>query len=193
MSRSKIRAFLSGGVLVHQFSKVGRLAMVSGNTRVNLDAPPFFTYSGFAIEPRGLNLVGLKRAGYQAPQISILKQAYRYLYRSGLKLEEALTRIETEIPTPETLHLVAFIRAQPPRHRPQVRGIAFSYPLILVTEIAARTSRHSDSGLRLRNRVVEFRYVYLLYCVVGCCTRTTRITPVRCGSYPARSRHRKFR
>src|ERR1017187_7005605 len=105
------RAFLSGGVLVHQFSKVGRLAMVSGNTRVNLDAPPFFTYSGFAIEPRGLNLVGLKRAGYKAPEVSILKQAYRYLYRSSLKLEEALARIEGEIPTPETLHLVAFIRA----------------------------------------------------------------------------------
>jgi UDP-N-acetylglucosamine acyltransferase len=104
------QAFLSGGVLVHQFSKVGRLAMVSGNTRVNLDAPPFFTYSGFAIEPRGLNLVGLKRAGYQALQISILKQAYRYLYRSGLKLEEALSRIETEMPTAETLRLAAFIR-----------------------------------------------------------------------------------
>jgi UDP-N-acetylglucosamine acyltransferase len=104
------QAFLSGGVLVHQYSKVGRLAMVSGNTRVNLDAPPFFTYSGFAIQPRGLNLVGLKRAGYKAPQMSILKQAYRYLYRSSLKLEEALARIETEIPTPETLHLVAFIR-----------------------------------------------------------------------------------
>jgi UDP-N-acetylglucosamine acyltransferase len=104
------QAFLSGGVLVHQFSKVGRLAMVSGNTRVNLDAPPFFTYSGFAIQPRGLNLVGLKRAGYQAPQVGILKQAYRYLYRSGLKLEEALARIETGIPSPETLHLTAFIR-----------------------------------------------------------------------------------
>jgi UDP-N-acetylglucosamine acyltransferase len=103
-------AFLSGGVLVHQFSKVGRLAMVSGNTRVNLDAPPFFTYAGFAIAPRGLNLIGLKRAGFDAPRISILKQAYRYLYRSGLKLEEALTRIETEIPTPDTLHLVDFIR-----------------------------------------------------------------------------------
>src|SRR5664280_1484044 len=99
-------AFLSGGVLVHQYSKVGRLAMVSGNTRVNLDAPPFFTYSGFAIEPRGLNLVGLKRAGYKAPEVSILKQAYRYLYRSSLKLEEALVRIASEIPTPETLHLV---------------------------------------------------------------------------------------
>src|ERR1039457_6473915 len=105
------QAFLSGGVLVHQYSKVGRLAMVSGNTRVNLDAPPFFTCSGFAIEPRGLNLVGLKRAGYKAPEVSILKQAYRYLYRSSLKLEEALARIESEIPTPETLHLVAFIRA----------------------------------------------------------------------------------
>lgn len=105
------QAFLSGGVLVHQYSRVGRLAMVSGNTRVNQDAPPFFTYSGFAIQPRGLNLVGLKRAGFDAPQISILKQAYRYLYRSGLKLEEALTRIETEIPTPETLHLAGFIRS----------------------------------------------------------------------------------
>jgi len=104
-------AFLSGGVLVHQYSRVGRLAMVSGNTRVNLDAPPYFTYSGFAIEPRGLNLVGLKRAGFEAPRVSILKQAYRYLYRSSLKLEEALVRIESEIPTPETLHLVAFIRA----------------------------------------------------------------------------------
>ena len=98
-------------MLVHQFSKVGRLAMVSGNTRVNLDAPPFFTYSGFAIEPRGLNLFGLKRAGYSADTIRDLKQAYRFLFRSGLKLEEALTRIETHIPTPETSHLVAFIRA----------------------------------------------------------------------------------
>src|SRR5260370_5509439 len=105
------QAVLSGRVLVHQFSKVGRLAMVSGNTRINLDAPPCFTYSGFAIEPRGLNLVGLKRAGYNSAQVSILKQAYRYLYRSSLKLEEALVRIETEIPTPETLHLAAFIRA----------------------------------------------------------------------------------
>ena len=105
------QAFVSGGVLIHQYSKIGRLAMISGNTRVNLDAPPFFTSSGFAIEPRGLNLVGLKRAGYKAPEVSILKQAYRYLYRSNLKLEEALARIESEIPTPETLHLVAFIRA----------------------------------------------------------------------------------
>jgi UDP-N-acetylglucosamine acyltransferase len=104
------QAFLSGGVLVHQFSKVGRLAMISGNTRVNLDAPPFFTCAGFQIAPKGLNIVGLKRAGYKAAQISILKQAYQLLYRSNLKLEEALARIEAEIPTPETRHLVEFVR-----------------------------------------------------------------------------------
>jgi UDP-N-acetylglucosamine acyltransferase len=58
-----------------------------------------------------VNLVGLKRAGLDAAQIGVLKQAYRYLYRSGLKLEEALTKIETDIPTAETRHLVEFIRA----------------------------------------------------------------------------------
>jgi UDP-N-acetylglucosamine acyltransferase len=55
-------------------------------------------------------VVGLKRAGYQAGDLAILKRAYRILYRAGLKLEAALARIESEIPTPETLHLVAFIR-----------------------------------------------------------------------------------
>jgi UDP-N-acetylglucosamine acyltransferase len=104
------QAFISGAVLVHQFSKIGRLAMISGNTRVNLDAPPFFTYAGFSVRPRGLNVVGLKRAGYQASDISTLKKAYRTLYRSGLQLAEALAKIETEMPTPETLHLVSFIR-----------------------------------------------------------------------------------
>jgi UDP-N-acetylglucosamine acyltransferase len=104
-------AFLSGGVLVHQFTKVGRLAMVSGNTRVNLDAPPFFISSGFDIAPKGINTVGLKRVGVTAEQVRALKQAFRLLYHSGLKLADALARIEAEIPTPETLHLVAFIRS----------------------------------------------------------------------------------
>jgi len=54
--------------------------------------------------------VGLKRAGFKAPAVSILKRAYLLLYRSSLKLDEALARIEAEIPTPETLHLVDFIR-----------------------------------------------------------------------------------
>jgi UDP-N-acetylglucosamine acyltransferase len=104
------QAFISGGVGVHQFSKIGRLAMIGGNTRVNRDVPPFFLYAGLYVAPKGLNLVGLRRAGYEASDLSKLKKAYRLLYRSGLVLEEALETITREVPTPETLHLVDFIR-----------------------------------------------------------------------------------
>ncbi len=104
-------AFISGGVVIHQYSKIGRLAMIGGNTRVNQDVPPFFLYSDFNVAPKGLNLVGLKRAGFTQEQIAVLKRAYWLLYRSGLKLEEALQRIESEIPNDHTLHLVRFIRS----------------------------------------------------------------------------------
>lgn len=105
------QAFLSGGVVVHQFSKVGRLAMVGGNSRVNSDLPPYFLYSDFNAAPKGLNLVGLKRAGFTVADIQPLKVAYRLLYRSGLKLDEALDRIAEEVPSEDTLHLVKFIRS----------------------------------------------------------------------------------
>ncbi len=105
------QAFISGGVVVHQFSKIGRLAMIGGNTRVNRDVPPYFLYSGFDVEPGGLNLVGLRRAGLRAQEIAQLKKAYRLLYRGGLKLDEALRRIEAEAPSEHTRHLVNFIRA----------------------------------------------------------------------------------
>jgi UDP-N-acetylglucosamine acyltransferase len=105
------QAFISGGVVIHQFSKIGRLAMIGGNTRVNSDVPPYFLYSDFNIAAKGLNLVGLRRAGFKAADVAALKTAYKLLYKSGLKLEEALARIETEVPTEHTLHLVAFIRS----------------------------------------------------------------------------------
>ena len=104
------RAFISGGVVIHQFSKIGRLAMIGGNTRVNLDVPPYFLYSDFNVTPKGLNLVGLRRAGFTVAEIRALKQAYKLLYKSGLKLDEALSRIEVESLTEHTQHLAAFIR-----------------------------------------------------------------------------------
>jgi UDP-N-acetylglucosamine acyltransferase len=104
-------AFISGGVVIHQYSRIGRLAMVGGNTRVNSDLPPYFLYTDFNVAAHGLNLVGLKRAGFGEDDIKALKTAYRILYRSGLKLEEALHRIEAEIPTEHTRHLVSFIRS----------------------------------------------------------------------------------
>ena len=105
------QAFISGGVVVHQFSKIGRLAMIAGNTRVNSDAPPYFMYADFDIAAKGLNIVGLRRAGFKHSEVAALKTAYKLLYRSGLKLEAALGRIEAEVPTEHTRHLVRFIRA----------------------------------------------------------------------------------
>lgn len=104
------QAFLSGGVVVHQYSKIGRLAMVGGNTRVNSDLAPFFLYTGFNVVPRGLNVVGLRRAGFTASDITVLKSAYRTLFRSRLKLEDALKRVETELDSEHVRHLVRFVR-----------------------------------------------------------------------------------
>lgn len=103
--------FISGGVVVHQYSRIGRLAMIAGNVRVNSDAPPYFLYSDFNIAAKGLNLIGLKRAGFKLADVNALKQAYKLLYRSQLRLEDALARIEAELPTPHTQHLVNFIRS----------------------------------------------------------------------------------
>ncbi len=102
--------FLSGGVVVHQYSKIGRLAMIAGNVRVNLDVPPFLMASEFNVTPRGLNLTGLRRAGMRTETIAALKRVYRILYRSGLQLEEALARIAKEEPIPEARQLVSFVR-----------------------------------------------------------------------------------
>jgi UDP-N-acetylglucosamine acyltransferase len=109
--RVEDQAFISGGVVIHQYSKIGRLAMVGGNSRVNLDLPPFFLYTDFNARPNGINVVGLKRAGFSTDEIRAVKSAYRILYRSGLKLKDALARIGAELDTEHTRHLVKFIEA----------------------------------------------------------------------------------
>ncbi len=103
------QAFISGGVVVHQFSRIGRLAMVGGNTRVNSDLPPFFLYSDFNVAAKGLNLVGLKRAGFSQQEIRGLKRAYSILYRSGLSLKEAAQQIKEDLPSEHTQELVDFL------------------------------------------------------------------------------------
>jgi UDP-N-acetylglucosamine acyltransferase len=103
-------AFISGGVVVHQFSKIGALAMIGGNTRVNSDVPPYMLCSDFNAAVKGLNVVGLKRAGFRHSDIAPLKKAYQILFRSRLKLDEALRRVEAECATEHTRHLVNFIR-----------------------------------------------------------------------------------
>ncbi|MGE0452589.1 MAG: acyl-ACP--UDP-N-acetylglucosamine O-acyltransferase [Vicinamibacteria bacterium] len=87
------RAFLSGGVVVHQFCRVGRLAMIGGNSKVIKDCLPFVITDGLPARARGLNVVGLRRAGFTASQLRTLKEAYRLLLRSGLRKDDALERL----------------------------------------------------------------------------------------------------
>lgn len=103
------RAFLSGGVVVHQFCRIGRLAMIGGNSKIVQDCLPYVITDGVPAAARGLNVVGLRRAGVTASQVRLLKEAYRILLRSSLPLETALGRL-TAIEEPFADELVAFVR-----------------------------------------------------------------------------------
>lgn len=92
------RAFISGGVGVHQFCRIGSLTMIGGMTKVVQDVPPYVTLDHDS-QVCGLNLVGLRRAGYNSEQITELKKAYRIIYRSGLKWTEVLATLRTTFPT----------------------------------------------------------------------------------------------
>jgi UDP-N-acetylglucosamine acyltransferase len=114
------RAFLSGGVVVHQFCRIGRLAMIGGNSKVVQDCLPFVTTDGVPARARGLNVVGLRRAGFAASQVRVLQEGFRLLFRSGLRLESALDRLAA-LQDPFADELGAFIRASK-------RGFAHARP-----------------------------------------------------------------
>jgi UDP-N-acetylglucosamine acyltransferase len=103
------RVFLSNGVGAHQFVRMGRLAMVGGKSKIVQDVLPFFITDGNPPRVRGLNTVGLTRAGFSEAQRRTLKNAYRTLFKSGTLLEEALTELE-QIDDENVSHLIRFIR-----------------------------------------------------------------------------------
>jgi UDP-N-acetylglucosamine acyltransferase len=92
------KAYLSGGVAVHQFCKIGRLAMVGGMARVRQDVPPFMMIDGGSTMVVGLNKVGLRRAGFSTQEVQQLKAAYKMIYRSGLAWDEILDVLALEFP-----------------------------------------------------------------------------------------------
>jgi UDP-N-acetylglucosamine acyltransferase len=103
------KAFLSGGVVVHQYARVGRLAMSGGNSRLSMDCLPFVNTTGFSARAVGLNVVGLRRAGYGSEALRTLKEAFRILLRSRLPLQAALERMEA-MKEPLVDEMVAFVR-----------------------------------------------------------------------------------
>ena len=90
------RAYVAGGAAVQQFRRIGRLAAVGGYGRATKDVPPFVTLDGFTSGVVGLNLVGLRRAGYNSEDITRLKNAYRLIYRSGQPWNDILSQLRTE-------------------------------------------------------------------------------------------------
>lgn len=103
------RVFISGGVVVHQFCRLGRLAMIGGNSKIVQDCLPFVVTDGAPGRAHGLNIVGLRRAGFKSGGLTKLKEAYRLLLRSGLSLDDALLKLDV-LGDPLVAHLVDFVR-----------------------------------------------------------------------------------
>ncbi|KAA6231936.1 acyl-ACP--UDP-N-acetylglucosamine O-acyltransferase [Chlorobium phaeovibrioides] len=95
---------------VHQFVRIGRYAMVGGISRAALDVPPFVMAGGHAsFRYEGLNAIGLKRRGFSPESITLIKDAYRVLFQSGLLLGNALEKVRAEFPKePEILEILDF-------------------------------------------------------------------------------------
>jgi UDP-N-acetylglucosamine acyltransferase len=101
---------LSGYAAVHQFCKVGAHAFLANNAAVTRDVPPYLMVAGSPAEPKGINSEGLKRRDFDAAQIANIKNAYRVLYRSGLKLAEATEQLKVLAATqPEVRAFVDFL------------------------------------------------------------------------------------
>lgn len=106
------RAFLGGAVVVHQFTRIGELAMIRGQTRIGLDVPPFF----MAVDTNtvaGINRVGMRRNGYNAAQRRVVIRVYDWLYEAGLNRPQAVEAIRRDVAmqTPEAELICNFVMA----------------------------------------------------------------------------------
>jgi UDP-N-acetylglucosamine acyltransferase len=101
---------VAGEVVIHQFCHVGSLVMIGGGTRFSQDAPPYTTIAREPCAFCGLNLVGLRRHGFDNATIENIHEAYRMIYQSGLTLADSLAQIKESLPpTKEIEYIVSFI------------------------------------------------------------------------------------
>lgn len=105
-------AILGGFTKVHQFCRIGAHSFTGMNVDLSRDVPPYMMISGTPAEPRGINSEGLRRRGFNAAQLRDIKNAYRVLYRSDLRLAEALAKLRVLSATQSELQcLVEFLEA----------------------------------------------------------------------------------
>jgi UDP-N-acetylglucosamine acyltransferase len=101
--------FLSNDVGAHQFVRMGRYAMIGGKSKIVQDVLPFFITDGNPARVRGVNSVGLRRAGFSEDARRALKDAYRKLFRSTTPVSEVLEEL-AQVDDEHVAHLVSFIR-----------------------------------------------------------------------------------
>lgn len=103
-------AILGGFTKVHQFCRIGAHSFTGMNVDLTRDVPPYVMVSGTPVQPHGINSEGLKRRGFDAEQLRNIKQAYKIIYRSGLRLEEALEKLRALAQSqPEVAVMVRFL------------------------------------------------------------------------------------
>ena len=108
-------AILGGFTVVHQFVRIGAHSITAMGTILLQDLPPFVMASGNPAEPRSINAEGLKRRGFSAGAVAAVKRAYKTLYKSGMKLDEARAAVEAEAAAVPELALLADFLAAPGR------------------------------------------------------------------------------
>jgi UDP-N-acetylglucosamine acyltransferase len=102
---------IGGLVAIHQYTRVGKLAMLGGGAMVSKDVPPYVIVAGDRAELRGVNIIGLKRKGFNREKIKKIKEVYKKLFRSKLPLSEAIKKIESENNYPEEVkYMIEFIK-----------------------------------------------------------------------------------
>jgi UDP-N-acetylglucosamine acyltransferase len=103
-------AILGGFTKIHQFVRIGAHSFTGMNVDITRDVPPYVMVSGTPVQPHGINSEGLKRREFSAEQIRNIKNAYRVLYRSELRLEEALVQLrDLGASQPEVALMVRFL------------------------------------------------------------------------------------
>jgi UDP-N-acetylglucosamine acyltransferase len=103
-------AVIGGLTAIHQFCRIGRHAITGGCSKIVQDVPPFMIADGNPAEVRGINSIGLERAGFSSETVRALKDAYRLLYRGNLNSKQAVEAIRKEIPgIPEVEELCVFV------------------------------------------------------------------------------------
>lgn len=104
------RAFVSGNCVVHQHVRIGRLALLRGLSRTSRDVPPFCIMDG-THTIRGVNAIGLRRAGFDAPRVAAIRRAVSALFARPVHLGHALSRLENAAVSDDVRDLITFIRA----------------------------------------------------------------------------------